>query len=152
MEDNTRDFSSAIERLASVRYQCDGFYDPIRAEHRRVGFGFFSYSLPLSDESSRVWRIVWDPVFFEFAKATGGSLRFNLDVYRRLDAASRRCYLYLAKLFYRKAETPRLDVADFAEQILGVAATVELRDKKARLQRCIETLTDYGVIRIGKIT
>ena len=42
-----RQFSTALERLSAVRYQNQAFYDPVRAEHRRVSFGLFSYSLPL---------------------------------------------------------------------------------------------------------
>ena len=141
-----RDFTAAIERLACVRYQCDKFYDPIRAEHRRVVFGFFSYSLPLDDESSRAWRFAWDPIFFEFVRAAGGALRFNLKVYRQLDVASRRLYLFLTKLFFRQSVTSRLDVNEVAEQILGVAPSVSLRDKKAKLQRCIDQLTRHDVI------
>lgn len=150
------DFTAAIERLAAIRYQCDAMYDPIRAEHRRVGFGFFSYSLPLCDDSSRAWRFVWDPVFFELAKAAGGYLRFDLDVYRQLDSASRRLYLFLAKLFFRRRQSPRLDVVEVAEQIVGVAASVSPSDKRAKLAASIDKLAKHGVVgeskldRIGK--
>jgi hypothetical protein len=147
-----RDFTAAIERLSCVRYQCDKFYDPLRAEHRRVSFGFFSYSLPIDDDSSRAWRFVWDPIFFEFVRAAGGSLRFNLEIYRQLDVASRRLYLFLAKLFFRHSVTSRLDLNDVAEQILGVAPTVSLRDKKARMLRCIIQLIEHGVILTGEIS
>ena len=145
------DFSSAIERLAAVRYQCDRLYDPIRAEHRRIGFGFFSYSVPIDPDSSRVWRFVWDPVFFELVQATGGYRRFDLHVYRQLDTASRRLYLFLAKLFYRRTETPRLNVTDVAEQIVGIASSVRARDKKARLAACVKQLSQHGVVRDGLI-
>ncbi len=40
-------FRSAISRLSTVSYRNDHFYDPLRGEHRDVGFGFLSYSLPL---------------------------------------------------------------------------------------------------------
>ena len=146
------DFTAAIERLACVRYQCDKFYDPIRAEHRRVAFGFFSYSLPLDDDSSRAWRFVWDPIFFKFVRAAGGSLRFNLEIYRQLDVAGRRLYLFLTKLFFRQSVTSRLDLNEVAEQILGVASSVSLRDKKARLLRCVNQLSDLDVIERGDIT
>ena len=110
-----RDFAESIERISTVRYLNDSFYDPIRAEHRKVGFGFFSYSAPLNDESSRAWRITWDPIFFEMVNATGGRLHFDLNVYRELDAASRRIYLFLAKLFHRRPTSPRLDLNAFAD-------------------------------------
>lgn len=146
-----RDFTAAIERLSCVRYQCDKFYDPIRAEHRRVAFGFFSYSLPLDDESSRAWRFAWDPVFFELVQVAGGSLRFQLDIYRQLDVASRRLYLFLTKLFFRHAVTSRLNLCDLAENVLGVAATVSLRDKTAKVRRCVVQLTHHGIIARGDV-
>ena len=67
-------FRSAISRLSTVSYRNDHFYDPIRGEHRSVGFGFLSYSLPLDPASSRAWRIAWDPIFFEFCAAAAGAL------------------------------------------------------------------------------
>lgn len=145
------DFSAAVERLAAVRYQCDSLYDPLRAEHRRMGFGFFSYSIPLDEASNRAWRIVWDPIFFELVQAAGGYLRFDLDVYRQLDTASRRMYLFLSKLFFRKSVTPRLGVKDVAEQIVGIAPSVSTRDKKAKLTECVRRLTSQGVVRDGRI-
>jgi len=39
-----------------------------------------------------------------------------------------------------------------AEQILGVASSVSLRDKKARLLRCVNQLSDLDVIERGDIT
>ena len=146
------DFSAAVERLAAVRYQCDSLYDPIRAEHRRMGFGFFSYSLPLDADSNRAWRFAWDPVFFELVQATGGYLRFDLDVCRQLDTASRRMYLFLSKLFFRQSVTPRLDVVNLAEQIVGMARSVSTRDKKAKLTACLRQLTKHGVVRDGQIS
>ncbi|MGA2035748.1 MAG: hypothetical protein ABSG68_26165 [Thermoguttaceae bacterium] len=35
-------FRSSIGRLSTVAYRNDHFYDPIRGEHRDVGFGFLS--------------------------------------------------------------------------------------------------------------
>ncbi|MGD0896628.1 MAG: hypothetical protein ABR915_02250 [Thermoguttaceae bacterium] len=53
-----------LESLLTLRASPghDHFYDPIRGEHRDVGFGFFSYSLPLDPRSSRAWRFAWAPV------------------------------------------------------------------------------------------
>ena len=64
-----RQFADALERLSGIRYQNHAFYDPLRGEHRRVSFGLLSYSLPLDCESSRAWRIFWDPLFFEILAA-----------------------------------------------------------------------------------
>ena len=66
-------FREALRRLSAVRYQNERFYDPIRREHRAVSFGFFSYSLPLDLDSPRAWRILWDPLFFEFLSGRGQS-------------------------------------------------------------------------------
>ena len=81
-------FAAAIERLSWVKYGCDAFYDPIRAEHCQVRFSFFSYRLPADPASSRAWRFHWDGQFFEFVKAVGGSLQFDLELYR--DSVLRR--------------------------------------------------------------
>ena len=150
------DFSDTVERLSAVRYQCDAFYDPIRAEHRKVGFGFFSYSIPLDEESNRAWRFAWDPVFFELVQAAGGYLRFDLETYRSLDAAGRRMLLFLSKLCYRKSMTPRLNIIELAEQVFGMAKSASTRDKKDRVMRCVRQLkqrnivSDYSVSRIAK--
>ena len=56
-----RRFSEAIDRIAAIQYFNSAFYDPIRSEHRKLNFGFFSYSVPEDAKSSRTWRIVWDP-------------------------------------------------------------------------------------------
>ena len=67
-------FRETIKRLARVMYENSAFYDPIRSEHREVGFGFLKYSLPIDTESSRAWRFIWDQQFFELCQATGGRL------------------------------------------------------------------------------
>ena len=139
-------FVQSLERLSAVSYQNDGFYDPIRREHRRVGFGFLSYSLPLTADSSRAWRIVWDGVFFEMAAAVGGHLRFELDVYRQLDPASRRLFLFLCKLFRRKSLTHPMELRYLGQQVLGFASTLAIRDLKVKVVRCIERLAEHQVV------
>lgn len=138
-------FAEVIERLSLVRYQNDAFYDPVRTEHRRVSFGFFSYSLPLDPESSRAWRISWDPIFFEFVRASGGHLRFDLEAFRKLDPASRRLFLFASKLFARRSTTPRLDLRHLAVNVMGFQSTMMTRDLKRKIQRCITALTELGV-------
>ena len=88
-------FRDALRRLSAVRYQNERFYDPIRREHRAVSFGLLSYSLPIGSDSSRAWRIVWDPLLFEFCQAAASQLRFDLEMYRSLDHASRPLFLLL---------------------------------------------------------
>ncbi|MBW3541545.1 MAG: hypothetical protein KY476_14855, partial [Planctomycetes bacterium] len=119
-------FRSALRRLAGVRYQNDRFYDPVRGEHRQVAFGFLNYSLPLDRDSSRAWRFAWDPIFFEFARATGGTLGFDLALYRQLDAASRRLYLFLKKVFWRSDTAGPLDLRHLAVDVLGFPAHAEI--------------------------
>ncbi|REJ87823.1 MAG: hypothetical protein DWQ34_24580 [Planctomycetota bacterium] len=139
--------SAALRRLAAVQYENDSFYDPIRAEHRRVSFGLLSYSLPVDPNSSRAWRIVWDPLFFELAYATGGKLRFDWQHYRQLDSASRRLYLFLAKLFARCEHTHPLNLNHLAVNVLGFSATLIARDQKTKVARCLRQLSELGIIR-----
>jgi len=141
-----RQFAAAIERLSVVRYQNHAFYDPVRGEHRRVSFGLFSYSLPLCRESSRAWRIVWDPLLFELISAVGGHLRFDLEMYRGLDPATRRLFLLLSKVFRRRATTPAFDLQYLGVQVLGFAPTMATRDLKAKVARCIKKLVEREIV------
>jgi hypothetical protein len=138
-------FLQAVERLSLVHYRNDAFYDPIRGEHRRVSFGFLSYSLPIDPESSRAWRFGWDPIFFGLVRAAGGHLRFNLAIYRQLDPASRRLYLFLSKLFHRRA-TARVDLQLLAVEILGFAPTIAPRNLKAKVGQCSRRLVEFGIL------
>jgi hypothetical protein len=138
-------FADAIERLSLVSYRNDAFYDPVRAEHRRVSFGFLSYSLPLDPESSRAWRIAWDSIFYECVRATGGHMRFDLAVYRQLDPASRRLFLFASKLFSRRGTTPQLDLRHLAVNVMGFQPTVAVRDLKQKVGRSVGVLTKLGV-------
>ncbi len=139
-------FIQSLERLSTATYQNDGFYDPLRCEHRRVAFGFLSYSLPLSAESSRAWRIVWDGVFMELAGAVGGHLWFDLAIYRQLDAASRRLFLFVSKLFRRMRQTPLLELRHLGEHVLGFAPSLATRDLKVKVKRCVQRLAEHGVV------
>jgi hypothetical protein len=139
-------FRSAIERLSAVTYQNTGFYDPIRGEHCDVSFGFFSYRLPLGQDSSRAWRFYWDGLFFEICKASGSGLAFDLDTYRQLDTASRRLYLLLKKIFWRRSTTLPFDLRHLAVNVLGFSATQEAWRLKAKVAACIERLVDGGIL------
>ncbi|MBI1315065.1 hypothetical protein GC176_27555 [bacterium] len=141
-----RQFTDAIQRLSTVTYQNDAFYDPIRREHRRVSLRFFSYSLPLEPQSSRVWRFAWDPLFFELIQPAGGFLLFELDVYRQLDPASRRLFLLLSKLFWRRSSTPRFELRHLAVDVLGFAPELADRDLRKKLLRCIRRLKQIDVV------
>ena len=139
-------FAKAIERLSQVTYLNDRFYDPVRAEHRKVSFGFLSYSLPLDPESSRAWRIAWDPIFFDLVRAAGGSFRFDLATYRELDPASRRLFLLLSKILSRRQTSPKFDLRHLAVNVLGFASTIATRDLKVKVWRCVERLTELNVV------
>jgi hypothetical protein len=145
-----KQFAQVLERLSAVTYQNDGFYDPVRREHRRVAFGFLSYSLPLDLESSRAWRIVWDRVFLELAAAVGGHLRFDLELYRQLDPASRRLFLLVSKLFQRQRQTPRWAWRHLGEHVLGFAPTLATRDLKVKVQRCVRRLAEHRVVTLPR--
>jgi hypothetical protein len=141
-----RQFAESLARLAAVNYQNDGFYDPVRREHRRISFGFLSYSLPLDDDSSRAWRIVWNSVFFEMVQAFGGHLWFDLNVYRQLDPASRRLFLLLSKVFRRKQHSPRFDLQELGVQVMGFAPTLARRDLKIKVRRAIARLEEHSIV------
>ena len=139
-------FTKAIERLSCVQYISDCFYDPVRQEHRRVSFGFFSYSRPLSDESSRLWRFTWDAAFFEFVAVTGGKLRFHLDIYADLDPASRRLYLFLTKLFWRRERTHAIRLDRLSVDVMGYSPTLSINKRKQRVEQSIVRLVERGVV------
>jgi hypothetical protein len=141
-----QDFRNAIERLSVVRYLNDRFYDPIRAEHRQVSFGFFSYSLPADDTSNRAWRFFWDPLFFEFVQPAGGSLSFDLELYRQLDAASRRIFLLASKVFHRRTAVS-FDLQHLAVDVMGLSETLICRDQLAKTRRCLKRLAAHLVVR-----
>lgn len=141
-----RQFGEAVERLSLVRYRNDFFYDPIRREHRKVCFGFFSYSLPLDLKSCRAWRFAWDPIFFELAKAASGHLRFDFTFYRQLDPASRRLFLVLSKIFHRRDTTPAFELHNLGVDVLGFSPTIIARDLKRKVTKAIWRLRDLGVV------
>ena len=139
-------FAAAIERLSWVKYGCDAFYDPVRAEHCRVRFSFLSYRLPLDPDSSRVWRFHWDPLFFEFVKSVGGSLWFDLERYRSLSPAGRRLFLFVSKVFARSEQTPRMDLRQLAVDVLGLSSRLSMKYLLAKTRRICAELVTAGLI------
>lgn len=140
------DLTVSLERLSAVTYRSDGFYDPIRAEHRKVSFGFLSFTAPQDERSDRPWRILWDPVFFEYVKPIGGSLRFNFELYSQLDPASRRLFLFLSKMFSRRTTTPRLELFHLATDILGYSPSIAMYDLRIKAARSIKRLEEKGLL------
>lgn len=145
-------FADSLTRLAAVVYQNDRFYDPVRAEHRHVSFGFLSYSLPLDPESSRAWRISWNPLFFEMVQAASGGFRFDLKTYRGLEPASRRLFLLLSKIFQRRATSPQFDLHNLACDVLGFSPSIAAADLKKKIRRCVDRLGEVGVVASGDET
>jgi hypothetical protein len=143
-----RGFRDALRRLAAVNYHCDGFYDPLRQEHREASFGFLSYSLPIDPASSRAWRIIWDPLFFEYCSGARACLAFDVAVYRQLDPAARRLYLFLAKIFWRREWTHWIDLRTLAVNVLGFSPTIALRNLKQKIKRAVLRLSEYGVVHV----
>ena len=139
---------AVLRRLAGATYFCQRFYDPVRKEERDRAFGFLKYDLPTSDDSSRAWRIVWDPLFFEYCQIKGGRMNFDLALYRRLDPASRRLFLLLSKIFWRREVSPRFDVHHLSVHVLGFSADVPVADLKIKLTRCLEKLLTHQIIRL----
>lgn len=138
--------AESLERLSLIAYRNDAFYDPNRNEHRRVSFGFLSYSLPLDEESSRAWHIAWDPIFFEFCLAGRSMLAFDFDVYQKLDPASRRLFLFLHKLFWRYRQTPPIGLRELATQVLGFSDSLTPAQWKLRIERSAKRLSELNIL------
>jgi len=147
-----KQFREALRRLSTVGYLNDNFYDPVRCEHRQVSFRFFSYSLPNDEKSNRSWRIVWDSLFLEMVAASAGHLRFDLGLYRQLDPATRRLFLFLSKVFPRRKQLNAVDLSHLAIHLLGFSSTLSVRDQKVKARRCIERLVSVGVLERATFT
>jgi hypothetical protein len=142
------EFRATIKRLAGVFYQCDAFYDPRLQSFQDTGFGFLKYSLPQHDDSSRAWRIVWDPLFFEYVQSTGGKLFFDLTsrAFRDLDPASRRLALLLHKIFWRHKQSPPFELRHLGVNVLGFSPQRLTKYLKRDIGRCAERLLAAGFI------
>jgi hypothetical protein len=147
-------FRETMRRLARVVYENSAFYDPIRGEHREVAFGLLKYSLPIESASSRAWRIYWDNQFFEYCLAAKSTLKFDLELYRQLDFASRRLFLLLQKIFWRNERSPAFDLRTLAINTLGFSATLETTDLAKKVLHCATNLQAHAVIDLptGKLS
>lgn len=139
-------FAEALERLSVVNYLSDACYDATRGEYRKVSCGFLSYSMPVDPQSSRSWTINWDSTFFNLVNVQGGGMRFDLALYRSLDSASRRLFLFILKVGYRKRRLPVLDLRHLAVDLLGLSETLATRDMKVKVTRTLSRLKDAEVI------
>lgn len=117
---------AALERLAVTAYQNTAFYNPVTKQHERATFHVLSAYRPTKGsggivDAERAWRIEWSALFFQMCQASGGTLLFDLDLYRRFSPAARRLFLKLKDRFWR-AQRVFLNVDDLTVNGLGFAA------------------------------
>jgi hypothetical protein len=145
---------ASLERLALVAYQNTAFYNPATQQHERVTLHFFSTFLPTRGrggdvDAERLWRVEWSPMFFQMCQATGGTLLFDLDLYRDLSPAARRLFLKLKDRFWRSKRV-FLNVDDLTINGLGFSADRPLKKRKYDLTNCMRELLDRKVIELGR--
>ncbi|MFO1003489.1 MAG: hypothetical protein U0936_24415 [Planctomycetaceae bacterium] len=145
---------TSLERLAAVAYQNTAFYNPVTQQHERVTLHFFSTYLPTRGrgtvvDTERAWRIEWSPMFFQMCQATGGTLLFDLDLYRELTPAARRLFLKLKDRFWRSKRV-FMNVDDLTVNGLGFSADRPLKKRKYDLTACIRELLDHGIVELGR--
>lgn len=144
---------ASLERLALVAYQNTAFYNPVTQQHERVTIHFFSTFLPTRGRggdvaADRAWRIEWSPMFFQMCQATGGTLLFDIDVYRKLTPAARRLFLKLKDRFWRSKRV-FYNVDDLTINGLGFSTDRPLKKRKFDLTSCIRELLDQRIIELG---
>lgn len=145
---------ASLERLAVTAYQNTAFYNPVTRQHERVTFHFLSAYLPTKGsggvvDAERAWRVEWSALFFHMCRATGGTLLFDLDVYRRLSPAARRLFLKLKDRFWR-AKKVFFNVDDLTVHGLGFSADRPLFKRKFDLAHCLRELLEVNVIELGR--
>jgi hypothetical protein len=150
-----QELRDSLLRLSTTSYQNTGFYNPETQEHEYVAFQFLSMLLPTvggrggSVDNDRLWRIEWNPAFFRFSRLTGGSLLFDLDLYRELTPVARRLFLKLKDRFWRTKRV-FLNVDDLTINGLGFSGTRPLKKRKYDLIRCMRELLDHQIIELGR--
>ena len=149
------ELQESLLRLSTASYQNTAFYNPESQEHEYVSFQFLSFLLPTVGglgqvvDNDRCWRIEWNPAFFRFSKLTGGSLLFDLDLYRQLTPASRRLFLKLKDRFWR-TKVVHLNVDDLTINGLGFSADRPLFKRKYDLTVCLRELLKHNIIELGR--
>ncbi len=145
----------SLVRLAVTSYQNTGFFNPETKEHEYAAFQFLSILLPTVGgrgervDNDRTWRIEWNQAFFRFARATGGNLLFDLDLFRKLKPASRRLYLKLQSRFWRSKRV-FYNIDDLTVNGLGFSASRPLKKRKYDLLGCMRELLAHRIIELGK--
>ena len=146
---------ASLLRLATTSYQNTAFYNPESQEHESVAFQFLSFLLPTVNgtgetvDNDRCWRIEWNPAFFRFCRMTGGSLLFDLELYKSLTPAARRLFLKLKDRFWRSKRV-FFNVDDLTINGLGFSAARPLKKRKYDLTACIAELVEHGIIELGR--
>jgi hypothetical protein len=145
---------ASLERLAGVAYRNTAFYNPVTRQHERITLHFFSSFLPTRGrggavDAQRAWRIDWAPMFFQMCRATGGSLLFDLDLYRQLSPAARRLFLKLKDRFWRSKRV-FMNIGDLTINGLGFSADRPLKKRKYDLTGCIRELLHHHIIELGR--
>lgn len=145
---------ASLERLAMVAYQNTAFYNPVTQQHERVTLHFLSAYLPTRGrggvvDTERTWRVEFSPHFYQMCQATGGTLLFDLDLYRELSPAARRLFLKLKDRFWRSKRV-FLNVDDLTINGLGFSADRPLKKRKFDLTACIRELLDRGIVELGQ--
>lgn len=146
---NYQMFRESVERIEVASYSNDSFYDPARKIHDRRTFGFFSTRTPQDVASSRLWHFYWNPLFFEYCRAIGGRLRFDLQIYRSLDPASRRLFLLLHKIFVGNRKSPSFTVRELMTDVLGYSPELKNSKLKQKLEVIGTRLHSADVIRFS---
>ena len=145
---------ASLERLALTAYQNTAFYNPVTKQHERVTFHFLSAFLPTKGiggpvDAERAWRVEWSPMFFRMCQATGGTLLFDLDLYRELTPAARRLFLKVKDRFWR-SKTVFFNVDDLTVNGLGFSGDRPLFKRKFDLSQCLRELLDHQIIELGR--
>jgi hypothetical protein len=145
----------SLQRLALASYQSTAFYNPDTGEHEVTAFQFLSIGLPTvggvgeTVDNDRAWRIEWNAPFFRFCRAAGGSLMFDLDMYRQLSPAARRLFLKLKDRFWRSKRV-FMNVEDLTINGLGFSAQRAARLRKFDLTNCMRELLEHHIIDLGR--
>jgi hypothetical protein len=145
----------SILRIAVASYQNTAFYNPDTRQHEYAAFQFLSMLLPTvggageTVDNDRLWRIEWNPAFFRFCRATGGTLLFDLDLFRQLSPASRRLFLKLKDRFWRTKRV-FMNVDDLTIDGLGFSASRPLKKRRFDLLACIRELLGCRVLELGR--
>jgi len=143
-------FDAACRRMEFTTYENTAFYDPIRSELCDTRFGFFKRRKPITADSDRGDRFIWDQQFLEFAKHAYGRMRFPFSQYQRYSPGARRLFLLLRKFFHRRSVTPEFDAFDLAVNKLGLSPQTRIPDLKKAITRYAEELLDDGVLILPK--